>query len=142
MRTISFEDLEPVARSERGPFLIQFFSDTCMPCKKMEPVVKIFDDQNPDINVYRVNTMADPDLAAHFGVRGVPTLLVCQNREVLYRFTGLTPLTDIQYVFDNIEDPHFKLTGEFKKPEKKTDLLFPGVVVFLLLLFLFLFFFN
>lgn len=140
MKELTTENFEQVVSSERGLFVIQFYSDTCMPCKTMEPVIKVLDDNNPSLNVYRVNTMADPELAQHFGVRGVPNIVFCEDREVLYRFTGVTPLADMQYVIENKNDPHFRATGEFKTAEKRPDLLFGGVIVGLIVLFLFLFF--
>jgi len=140
MKNLTMENFEEVARSEKGLFIIQFYSDTCMPCKTMEPVMQALDEKNKDLNVYRVNTMADPELAQHFGVMGVPNIVFCENREVLYRFTGVTPMADMQYVIDNKEDSHFQAHGEFKTAEKKPDLIFGGVIVGLILLFLILFF--
>jgi len=140
MKKLTMENFEQVARSERGLFVIQFYSDTCMPCKTMEPVMAVLNEKNPTLNVYQVNTMADPELAQHFGVMGVPNIVFCEDREVLYRFTGVTPIADMQYVIDNKDDAHLRATGEFKIAEKKPDLIFGGVIIGLVLLFLFLFF--
>jgi thioredoxin 1 len=140
MKNLTAENFEQVVSSERGLFVIQFYSDTCMPCKTMEPVIEALNEKNPSVNVYRVNTMADPELAQHFGVMGVPNIVFCEDREVLYRFTGVTPLADMQYVIENKDDPHFRQTGEFKTAEKKPDLIFAGVIVGLILIFLTLFF--
>jgi len=40
MKTLTMENFEQVASAERGLFIIQFYSDTCMPCKTMEPVIE------------------------------------------------------------------------------------------------------
>ena len=140
MKELTMDNFEQVVSSERGLFVIQFYSDTCMPCKTMEPVIKVLDDNPHNLNIYRVNTMADPELAQHFGVMGVPNIVFCEDREVLYSFTGVTPLADMQYVVEHKDDPHLRATGEFKNAEKKPDLIFGGVIVGLILLFLFLFF--
>jgi len=142
MKELTMEKFEEVARSEKGLFVIQFYSDTCMPCKTMEPVMQALDEKNPSLNIYQVNTMSDPQLAQHFGVMGVPNIVFCENREILYRFTGVTPLVDMQYVIENKDDSHLRATGEFKIAEKKPDLIFGGVIAILVLIFLFLFFFN
>jgi thioredoxin 1 len=85
----------------------------------MKPVFEALESKNPKLNVYEVDTMESPEIATHFGVRGVPYTAFCENREVLYEFTGVTPLGNLQYVVDNINDPHFRETGEFKKAEIK-----------------------
>lgn len=85
----------------------------------MTPVMEKLDEQNPDLPVYEVDTMESPELAAHFGVRGVPYIVFCENREVLYSFTGVTPLGSLQFVIDNINDPYFRTHGQFKGPETK-----------------------
>ena len=140
MKDLTSENFEEVANSEKGLFIIKFFSDTCGPCKTLDPVFNLLEEKNPNINFYKVNTGLSPELAEHFEVRGVPTVIYCENREILYRFVGLTPLVDFQYVIDNINDPHFRETGNFILPEKKKDWIFIGIIAVLIIIFLSLFF--
>ncbi len=84
----------------------------------MTPVFEKLSSDNDNINFYEVDTMESPELAAHFNVRGVPYVAYCENREVLYDFTGLTPIGNLQYVINNINDPHFRTHGEFKKGDE------------------------
>jgi thioredoxin 1 len=142
VKEVTSENFEEIVNSEKGLFIIKFFSDTCGPCKTLDPVINLLEEKNPKINIYKVNTGLSPELAEHFEIRGVPTVIYCENREVLYQFVGLTPLNDFQYVIDNIKDPYFIETGDFKLPEKKTDWIFISVIVFLIILFLGLFFFS
>ncbi len=142
MKLLTSENFEEVANSEPGLFIIKFFSNTCGPCKTMDPVIKLLEEKNPNINFYNVDTTASPELAEHFGIRGVPTIIYCENREVLYQFTGLTPQVDLQYVIDNINDQHFRETGDFKLPEKKPDWIFVGVISLIVITFLSVFLFG
>jgi thioredoxin 1 len=133
LKTLNSENFESVASSEQGLFLIKFFSPTCGPCATMKPVFELFSTNNENINVYEVDTMESPEIAAHFGVRGVPYTAFCENREVLYSFTGVTPLVDLQYVADNIDDPYFREHGEFQKSEDGKDHTFTIIVILVLL---------
>ncbi len=135
IKKMNNENFESIASSEKGVFVIKFYSDTCGPCKTMAPVFEALSENNPDINVYEVNTMESPEIADNFGVRGVPYTAICENREVLYDFTGLTPLGKIQYVINNINDSHFRLTGEFKAPETNKTYVFEAIVIGLILIF-------
>ena len=137
LKRLTIENFENIVESEKNLFIIKFFSETCAPCKAMTPVFEVLDEKNPDINVYEVDTMESPELAAQFGVRGVPYIAYCEKREVLYEFTGATPLGSLQYVIDNIDEPYFRETGEFKQPEQEKSYTFPiiiGAIVVLILL--------
>ncbi len=121
MKNLNTENFEVCMALEKGLFLLSFSSATCGPCRSMEPVFLELEKANPKISLYKISVEESPELAAHFGVRGVPHISFCEGREVLYEFTGLTPLNDLQYVVDHIDDTHFRLYGDFKKLEKKTD---------------------
>ena len=121
MKNLNSENFEVCMDLERSLFVLYFTSESCGPCRSMKPVLEHFEKANPKMSIYKVSAEESPELSAHFGVRGVPHLLFCKQREVLYEFSGLTPLNDLQYVVDNIDDPHFETYGEFKKAEKKAD---------------------
>jgi thioredoxin 1 len=142
VKELTSENFEEVANSEKGLFIIKFFSDTCGPCKTLDPVFNLLEEKNPNINFYKINTGLSPELAGLFEVKGVPTIIYAEKREELYRFVGLTPLVDFQYVIDNINDPYFRETGNFKLPEKKKDWIFIGVIAAIIIIFLGLFFFQ
>ena len=134
MERLNTENFQDIVSREKGLFVIKFFSPTCGPCSTMKPVFQALEERNPDIKVYEVDTMESPELASHFGVRGVPFTAFCENREVLYEFTGVTPLGNLQYVIDNINDPHFRETGEFKKAEAKKSWWFEITIAVIVLI--------
>ena len=121
MKFLNGENFEVSMDLERGLFVIFISSGNCGPCRSMGPVLERFEKMNSKLPLYKVNAEESPELLAHFGVRGVPHLLFCKRREVLYEFSGMTPLKDLQYVVDNIDGAHFLTYGEFKGVEKKTD---------------------
>lgn len=133
---LNTENFEEVVANEKGLFVIKFFSPTCGPCKTMTPVFEKLAQSNDKLNFYEVDTMESPELAAHFNVRGVPYVVYCENREVLYEFTGLTPLGNLQYVINNINDPYFRAHGEFKADTTKKKSWFFEITVVLVILIL------
>jgi thioredoxin 1 len=141
MKRINGENFDQLVNQEKGLFVIKFFSPTCGPCKTMDPVFKALNENNSDVNVYEIDTMESPELAAHFGVKGVPYVTFCENREVLYSFTGVTPLADLQFVVDNINDAYFRTHGEFRKEEGAQSKKFEVFVLLLILTFVLLFIF-
>lgn len=139
MQKLNLENFEELVSREKGLFVIKFSSPTCGPCATMKPVFEKLDEQNPSVNVYEVDTMESPEIAGHFGVRGVPYVTFCEGREVLYTFTGVTPLGNLQYVINNIDDPYFRENGDFKKEETKSSPWFAISIVATLVFFVAIF---
>jgi thioredoxin 1 len=69
--------------------LVDFYSDTCVPCKRMAgPLGDVEDEYESQIYVYKVNVNYDADLAEKYGVMSVPTLIVFKNGEEQKRLIG------------------------------------------------------
>ncbi|MDO9254323.1 MAG: thioredoxin [Bacteroidales bacterium] len=60
------------------PCLIDFYADWCGPCKMVAPILeelaKEFDGK---INIYKVNTEEQQELAGAFGIQSIPSMLFC-----------------------------------------------------------------
>jgi thioredoxin len=58
------------------PCIIDFYADWCGPCKMVAPVLEdLLQEYNGKINIYKVDTEDQQDLAAMFGIRSIPSLL-------------------------------------------------------------------
>ncbi|MFT3740111.1 MAG: thioredoxin [Breznakibacter sp.] len=58
------------------PCLIDFYADWCGPCKIVAPVLEELDrEYNGKIDIFKVNTEAEQELAAVFGIQSIPSLL-------------------------------------------------------------------
>ncbi len=60
------------------PCLIDFYADWCGPCKMVAPILEELSKEfEGKINIYKVDTEAEQELAAAFGIRSIPSLLFC-----------------------------------------------------------------
>lgn len=60
------------------PCLIDFYADWCQPCKIVAPILEeLSKEYEGKINIYKVNTEEETELAAAFGIRSIPSLLFC-----------------------------------------------------------------
>ncbi len=60
------------------PCLIDFYADWCGPCKMVHPVlVELSKEYEGKIKIYQIDTEAEQELAAAFGIRSIPSLLFC-----------------------------------------------------------------
>ncbi len=58
------------------PCIIDFYADWCGPCKIVAPVLEdLAKDFNGKIDVYKVNTEEEQELASAFGIRSIPSFL-------------------------------------------------------------------
>lgn len=83
------------------PVLVDFYSDSCVPCKRLSPVVgDIEDDNEGKLNVFKVNINFDEELAVSYGVMSVPTLVVFKDGKEAARRTGADKKDVIQAWID------------------------------------------
>jgi len=58
------------------PCIIDFYADWCAPCKMVEPILqKLAQEYQGKLNIYRVDTQAEQELAATFGIQSIPSML-------------------------------------------------------------------
>ena len=77
-KVFNYEKNEEWKFEGKLPCLIDFYADWCGPCKMVAPILeelsKEFDGK---INIYKVDTEAEQELAAAFGIRSIPSMLFC-----------------------------------------------------------------
>lgn len=139
IQKITTENFDSIINTQTRPYFLKFGSKTCGPCNTMKPVLEALARNNQDNSVFEIDTDDSSELAEKFEIRAVPTIHLCEGREILYSFHGLTPLRDLEYALQNINDPYFRENGEFKIKEEltnhTTDHTFNIVVIILVLFF-------
>jgi thioredoxin 1 len=75
--------------------LLDFWASWCGPCRMVSPVVEEIAEENPSIQVGKVNVDEEPGLAQAFQVMSIPTLVVMKNGKVVRQAVGARPKTAI-----------------------------------------------
>ncbi len=73
------------------PVVVDFWAEWCGPCKMIAPSLEEISEENAAIDVVKVNIDENPDLAAQFGVRSIPTLMLFKNGEQASVQVGAAP---------------------------------------------------
>jgi thioredoxin len=74
------------------PCIIDFWAEWCQPCKMVAPVLEeLSEEYAGKIRVYKVNTEEEPELAAAFGIRSIPSLLFIPKNEQPQMAIGALP---------------------------------------------------
>lgn len=72
------------------PVLVEFYSDSCIPCKQMSPILTRLEEEfHEHIKIVKVNVNFDIDLAEQYGVMGSPSFLVFVKGKVIKHRHGL-----------------------------------------------------
>jgi thioredoxin 1 len=76
--------------------LVDFYADWCGPCKMMSPILQeVKATLQEAVKIIKINVDQHQDLASHFMVRGVPTLMLFKEGKMLWRQSGVLSTTDL-----------------------------------------------
>ncbi|MBQ3053697.1 MAG: thioredoxin family protein [Clostridia bacterium] len=70
------------------PVIIDFYATWCGSCKSLEGNIQEFAQENPDVDVYKINVDENMDIADRYGIINVPTLLVFSGRKIKNKGVG------------------------------------------------------
>ncbi|MFV0126596.1 thioredoxin family protein [Streptomyces sp. HMX112] len=75
-----------------NPFLlINFWASWCGPCRQFAPTYAKASEHHPDLVFAKVQTDAEEELAAAFGIQSVPTLMIVRENVAVYSQPGALP---------------------------------------------------
>jgi thioredoxin 1 len=85
------------------PCLIDFYADWCQPCKIVAPILEELADEYKDkINIYKVDTEDQQELAAIFGIRSIPSLLFCPKDDAPQMAMGALPKETLNKAINDV----------------------------------------
>lgn len=85
------------------PAIIDFYADWCGPCKMVAPVLEeLAKEYAGKINIYKVNTEQEQELATVFGIRSIPTLLFVPQNDKPQAAMGAMPKPSFVEAIKNV----------------------------------------
>jgi thioredoxin 1 len=98
----TFTDTNFEAESKNGVVLVDFWAEWCGPCRRIAPIVEeLASDYEGKATIGKMNVDENPNIpTSRFQVRGIPTLVVLKNGELVDTIVGLAPKEDIKKLID------------------------------------------
>ena|ERR1051326_3734201 len=81
------------------PVLIDFFAEWCGPCKLMKPILTDLRKRMGDkIRILKVDVDRSPVVSSAFEIQSVPTLMLIQNKNILWRQAGVVQASQLEKI--------------------------------------------
>ncbi len=91
---------EEVLKSDT-PALIDFWATWCAPCKAIAPVLEeVAETYNGKLKVTKMNVDESPSVPGKYGIRGIPTLILFKDGEIVDRLVGAVRKPQIKELID------------------------------------------
>jgi len=85
------------------PCIIDFYADWCQPCKMVAPVLEeLSEDYSGKLNIYKVDTEQEKELAGVFGIQSIPSLLFVPIEGMPQMAQGALPKETFEKAFKDV----------------------------------------
>ena len=86
--TITSENFESLKNGAQ-PLVVDFWATWCGPCRMVAPIIaKLAEKYDGKITIGKCDVEENEDLAAEFGIRNIPTILLFKNGDVVEKIVG------------------------------------------------------
>ena len=94
---VTDESFESDVLNASKPVVVDFWAEWCGPCKQIGPALEeIAAEMDEQVTIAKVNIDDSPNAPSKYGVRGIPTLLLFKNGEVVDKKVGAAPKRELE----------------------------------------------
>lgn len=90
--------------SADGIVLVDFWASWCGPCRQFAPVYERSSEKHTDIVYGKVDTEAQQELAARFGIRSIPTLMAVRDGVIVFAQPGALPESMLESLITQVRE--------------------------------------
>jgi thioredoxin 1 len=81
---------------KNGIVFVDWWAEWCGPCRAFAPIYEKVSEENRDITFAKIDTDKEQQLAAAFGIRSIPTLMIFRDGVPLFAQPGALPQSDLE----------------------------------------------
>ncbi|HEX7558714.1 MAG TPA: thioredoxin [Usitatibacter sp.] len=83
--------------------IVDYWAPWCGPCRGFAPVFERVAEQNPGAVFAKVNTDEEQEIASHFQIRSIPTLMVFRDQIIVFSQPGALPQSALEQVVEKAQ---------------------------------------
>jgi thioredoxin 1 len=83
--------------------ILDFWAPWCGPCKQFGPIFEKVAGEYPDILFGKVNTEEEQEIAAHFQIQSIPTVIVLRDNIALFQQPGMIPEEGLKDIIGQVQ---------------------------------------
>ncbi len=84
--------------------IVDFWAEWCGPCKSFAPIYEEVSEKYEDIVFAKINTEEEQELAGHFQIRSIPTLMIFREQVVLFSQPGMLNAQQLEEVIGKVKE--------------------------------------
>jgi len=84
--------------------IFDFWAPWCGPCRQFAPIFEAASEKYPDVVFAKVNTEEEREIAAHFSIRSIPTIMVFRDAMLVFAQPGSIPENAIDELIEKVRD--------------------------------------
>ncbi|PWB70826.1 MAG: thioredoxin [Holophagae bacterium] len=101
--SLTTDNLE-AAITGNGTVIIDFWAAWCGPCRAFKPIFEAAAEKHPDVAFVSCNTEEQPELAAMFQIRSIPTLVVFRDGIPVFGQPGMLPAAALDELLQKVRE--------------------------------------
>ena len=100
--SISDSNFDEEIKHSQLPVLVDFWAEWCGPCKQIGPILEEIGKAKKDkLKIFKLNVDENPQTSQKFGVRGIPTLMLFKNGNLVDSKVGSLPKNMLESWLDS-----------------------------------------
>lgn len=100
---VTEQDFDDIVQKAGVPVLVDFWAEWCGPCKMLSPVLdELAAEYGEKVKIAKVNVDQQPNLAARYGIRSIPTIILFRGGEIAEQMVGMQPKEALKAKLDSL----------------------------------------